>query len=108
MELLSQMSDQYKLLGDKTRLTIVALLNEQELCVCEIVAVLGLSQPNISQHLRKLKASGMIKETKKGQWVYYSINRELEPYLQDVLKHLPSMKQSILDLEEKGLKVSCD
>ena len=48
-----------KLLGDKTRLTIVGILKQRECCVCELLEVFGTSQPSISQHLRKLKDAGL-------------------------------------------------
>ncbi|NOU98116.1 metalloregulator ArsR/SmtB family transcription factor [Paenibacillus sp. LMG 31456] len=54
---------------------------EKELCVCEIVEVLQTSQPNISQHMRKLKDGGLVKESKRGQWVYYSLTVQDRPYL---------------------------
>ncbi|MEC0148396.1 metalloregulator ArsR/SmtB family transcription factor [Paenibacillus alginolyticus] len=40
--------------------------------MCEIVGIMNTSQPNVSQHMRKLKDGGLVKEAKKGQWVYYS------------------------------------
>ena len=89
---LDEMSDVFKLLGDKTRLTIISLLKRQsELCVCEIVDYLQTTQPNVSQHLRKLKSAGLVSETRKGQWIYYTLTLEDKPYLQGVLEHLPSL-----------------
>jgi len=73
-------SQVFKLLGDKTRLTIVALLMKRELCVCELLEVFEMSQPSISQHLRKLKDAGLVKETRRGQWIYYSLNTNSEFY----------------------------
>lgn len=59
-----------KLLGDKTRLTMIKLLSDHECCVCEFVALFQMTQPAVSQHLRKLKDSGLVKEARKGQWVF--------------------------------------
>ncbi|GAA3412536.1 ArsR/SmtB family transcription factor [Paenibacillus hodogayensis] len=87
---IEQVADVLKLLGDKNRLTIVALLKEKELCVCDIVDVLQTSQPNISQHMRKLKDGGLVKERKSGQWVYYSLNVQDKPYIAEILKEIPS------------------
>lgn len=56
------MAEAYKMLADKTRLTILALLKEQELCVCDITDIIVMSQPNASQHLRKLKSAGLLNE----------------------------------------------
>ena len=66
-----------KLLGDKTRLTMVKILDSQECCVCEFVEIFNMSQPSISQHLRKLRDVGLVKENRKGQWIFYSINQGL-------------------------------
>ena len=95
MNQIEELADLFKLLGDKNRLTIVALLNEKELCVCEIVDIMQTSQPNISQHMRKLKDAGMVKESKRGQWVYYSLNIQEKPFLTEVLKQIPSQKERI-------------
>ncbi|MFD0711382.1 ArsR/SmtB family transcription factor [Paenibacillus sp. GCM10027626] len=95
MNEIEQVADVLKLLGDKNRLTIVALLNEKELCVCEIVDILQTSQPNISQHMRKLKDGGLVKETKKGQWVYYSLHIQDKPYITEILQQIPSQKDRI-------------
>lgn len=92
---IGKMADILKLLGDRTRLTIMALLNEKELCVCEIVDFLNTSQPNISQHMRKLKDGGLVKETKKGQWVYYSLSVGDKPYVSEILRHMPSQKKMV-------------
>jgi len=64
-----------KALADKNRLRIIYLLNEkQDLCVCEITDIIGLSQPTISSHLRLLENAGLIESDKDGLWVNYNIN----------------------------------
>jgi ArsR family transcriptional regulator len=99
-----------KLLGDKTRLTIMALLNSKTCCVCELVEIFQMSQPAISQHLRKLKDAGLVKETKKAQWVFYSINQEHEMYslIQDILAHVPDQQEKLKELKEKGTRILCE
>lgn len=89
------MAEQFKLLGDKTRLTMLALLKERALCVYEIVDLLETSQPNASQHLRKLKDAGLVMETRKGQWIYYSLSVDNKPSIQAALSHIPSLKEKI-------------
>lgn len=95
MSTLEEVAHAMKLLGDRNRLTIVAMLQVKELCVCEIVDILKTSQPNISQHVRKLRDGGLVKESRRGQWVYYSLNIEDKPYILDVLKHVPSQEALI-------------
>lgn len=99
-----------KLLGDKTRLTMLKILDNHDCCVCEFVAIFKTSQPAISQHLRKLKDNGLVRETRRGQWIIYSLNKESESYLivQSLLQHLPDQEFRLKELEEQGLRISCD
>lgn len=97
MGTIEELSECMKLLSDKTRLTILALLREREMCVCDIVDILETTQPNVSQHLRKLKTGGLVKETRRSQWIYYSLNVEDKPYLQSVVEQLPSMKDRLTE-----------
>lgn len=63
----------FKALSDETRLRIVVLLSEKELCVCQIEAVLGLPQAKISRHLTVLRHAGLVKDRRDGLWIYYSL-----------------------------------
>jgi ArsR family transcriptional regulator len=63
----------FKALSDETRLRIVSLLQDGELCVCDIVAALGTSQPRASFHLAVLKEAGLIKDRKVGRWTHYNL-----------------------------------
>ncbi|MEO0233488.1 MAG: metalloregulator ArsR/SmtB family transcription factor [candidate division WOR-3 bacterium] len=63
-----------KALSDKTRLEIVMLLIDKEMCVCELSELLKMSQPRISRHLRILTESGILKYEKVAQKVFYNIN----------------------------------
>lgn len=79
----------YKTLSDESRLRILNLLMQKELCVCEIEAVLDMSQSNVSRHLNKLKNSGIVISKKKLQWVFCSINNDFfegNNYLYEHLK----------------------
>ena len=98
-----------KLLGDKTRLSMMKLLQTNECCVCELVEIYDASQPSISQHLRKLKDIGLVKEQRKGQWIFYSINQTHEHYdfLVGILDSLPNQDERLVELEKQGLRISC-
>lgn len=61
-------------LSDVTRLKILQLLTEHEMCVCEMEDRLEMSQPAVSHHLRVLKKTGLILGRKSGKWMYYSLN----------------------------------
>lgn len=106
MEQLNEIAEKLKLLGDKTRLTMLTLLKEKEWCVCEFVDIFDLSQPAISQHLRKLKSQGIVNESKRGQWVYYSLNVDDKPYIKAVLDEMPA-SQEILSSLNKNINCVC-
>ncbi|WP_420794947.1 ArsR/SmtB family transcription factor [Fictibacillus macauensis] len=91
-----------KVLGDKTRLAIVKSVFEQECCVCEFVAIFDMSQPAVSQHLRKLKDHGIVKERRSGQWIYYSMNTDYPYYafVQQLVNHLPSQREGMSNLQQ--------
>ncbi len=63
----------FKALSDETRLRIIKLLERGELCVCDLVAALDMSQPKVSFHLNVLKEAGLIKDRKQGKWSHYRI-----------------------------------
>ncbi|MDF2923934.1 MAG: ArsR family transcriptional regulator [Paenibacillaceae bacterium] len=92
---IEKLAEELKLLGDKTRLSIVSFLKERECCVCELAELLQTSQPNVSQHMRKLKDGGLVKESRKGQWIYYSLFLEDKPYLHELLQVLPPQKEKV-------------
>ena len=94
---LDKASTLMKLMGDKTRLSMLKLLQKNECCVCEFVAIFNISQSAISQHLRKLKDVGLVKEIRKGQWIFYSLNTQHETYefIQNVLNSIPDQEQRI-------------
>lgn len=73
---IEEMAEEFKVLGDKTRLRILSLLLGRELCVCDLTEVLGISQPGVSQHMRRLRQVGFVHERRGGQWIYYSLNME--------------------------------
>src|SRR5690625_2833799 len=98
-----------KLLGDKTRLTILKLIDNQSCCVCEFVEIFQASKPSISQHLHKLKDIGLYREERKGQWIFYSVNKSNEYYsfINTILVQLPSQNDKLKKLERSGSRISC-
>jgi len=63
----------FKALADETRLRILSLLEVREMCVCEIMVALDLTQPTASHHLGILENAGLVKDRKEGKWVFYSL-----------------------------------
>ncbi len=64
----------FKALSDETRLRILKLLEDGELCVCDIVAAFDTIQPKVSFHLAALKAAGLVKDRREGKWMHYKID----------------------------------
>ncbi len=65
----------FKLFSDETRLRIFMLLARRELCVCQIMGVLGISQPLVSRNLSLLSSAGLLDERREGKLVFYSLRR---------------------------------
>jgi len=70
---MKQLAAMIKALSDETRLRVMKLLEERELCVCELMQVLDMSQPRISRHLSVLRNAGLVDDRREGKWVYYSL-----------------------------------
>jgi len=70
---MKQYVDLFKALSDETRLRIMVLLSERELCVCQIEAALGLPQTKVSRHLTVLRYAGLVRDRREGLWIYYSL-----------------------------------
>ncbi|GAB4388696.1 MAG: metalloregulator ArsR/SmtB family transcription factor [Thermodesulfovibrionales bacterium] len=68
-----------KLLSDETRVRTLLLLGRKELCVCQIMAVLGVSQPLVSRNLALLEDAGLLAERRQGKLVFYSLRKDLPP-----------------------------
>lgn len=103
-----EVANQLKALGDPTRLKILSLLRIRDCCVCELVPLFEISQPAISKHLSRLKSAGFVKETRKGQWVFYSLNQDRLDLILAQLVHLPDLSAELKKLEEQGLNVCCE
>lgn len=68
--------DVLKALSQTTRLRMVLLLADAELCSCELGEILEISQPAVSQHMNVLKRAELVDERKSGTWVYYQLKRQ--------------------------------
>jgi ArsR family transcriptional regulator len=67
----------FKALAEPARVRLVNLLatSDDPVCVCELIEPLGLAQPTVSHHLKKLTAAGLLTREQRGVWAYYSLNR---------------------------------
>ena len=95
-----QLEKVFKALADKTRLRILALLGNNEVCVCHIHDSLGLPQPAVSRHLAYLRRVGLVAVRRDGVWMHYQVSRSLDPVVQrvvnaavDTLMQVPTTNQ---------------
>jgi len=84
---LTQYEAVMKAASDPTRVRILKILESGEICVCQIIAVIQLSQPTISNHLSLLKSAGLITDRKDKKWVFYSLDGQ-DGYAGSVLRNL--------------------
>jgi ArsR family transcriptional regulator, arsenate/arsenite/antimonite-responsive transcriptional repressor len=63
----------FQALGDKTRLRLLNLMGDQEICVCYFVEILAQGQPKISRHLAYLRSAGIVQARREGKWMHYRI-----------------------------------
>lgn len=99
----------YMALADKTRLRLLNLMRDEEVCVCFFTEVLGDSQPKISRHLAYLRNAGIVKARRQGKWMHYSIVEPEEvggkQVLNDALAWLDA--QDEMRIERERYKTVC-
>ncbi len=79
----------YKALGDPTRLKVTMALKKGEMCVCDLAALLGLSESAVSHQIRRLKDLALVKSRRDGQILYYSLDdHHVDEMIQVGLDHL--------------------
>lgn len=98
-----------KALADSNRMRVLAVLMEHdELCVCQITALLHLATPTVSRHMSILHGAGLVQSRKEGQWVYYSLSDAFPPLLRAWLVDSLSQSQQVAaDRTEVEQVLSC-
>ena len=94
-------SDLFKALSDLTRLQSLLLIQQEtELCVCELMVALELSQPKVSRHLALLRDINLLETEKRGQWVFYRLSSELDSWVIKILEQASS-QQNLIKLSHR-------
>lgn len=84
-----KLSDMFKLFADNTRLQIICAILNNELCVCDLCELLGLTQSNVSHQLQLLRTAKLVKYRKEGKQVYYSLkDLHIEKIIKMALEHI--------------------
>ena len=82
----SELADVYRALADETRLRILSLLRDGEVCVCHLQGSLRLPQPTISRHLAYLRKAGLAEARREGVWMHYRLAPPRSPVVRQVLE----------------------
>jgi ArsR family transcriptional regulator len=101
-------ADRFRVLGDATRLRILRLLSVRDACVCELVALLPVSQPAVSQHLRRLKQAGLVTEYRHKAWTFYRLRPDIPAPVAACLAILRVDDQEAAWLRGHRVDVACD
>jgi ArsR family transcriptional regulator, arsenate/arsenite/antimonite-responsive transcriptional repressor len=92
----------FRALADPTRLRLLNLIADREICVCFFVEILGLSQPKISRHLAYLRRAGIVAARRQGRWIHYRLvvpqDAIASSILRETLKHLRERQELRRDL----------
>jgi ArsR family transcriptional regulator, arsenate/arsenite/antimonite-responsive transcriptional repressor len=98
----------FRAFSDRTRLRILSLLRNGELCVCDIVRVLDLPQPKISRHLAYLRKAGLVTARKEGLWMHYALAPASNEFHKSLLNCLTCCFSAVpeLDRDVRKLKVA--
>ncbi|MGB2079656.1 MAG: metalloregulator ArsR/SmtB family transcription factor [Vibrio sp.] len=92
----------YKALSEETRLkSLLLMLNHGELCVCDLMEALDLSQPKVSRHLAELRKQDLVIDERRGKWVYYRINPNLEAWVKQVLDLTLANNRALIGAESQ-------
>jgi ArsR family transcriptional regulator len=97
----------FKALGDRTRLRLINLIGEDEVCVCFFVEVLKLNQPKISRHLAYLRRAGVVSARREGKWMHYRLVEPPDSHAANIFREVraglandPAMKSDRTRLEK--------
>ena len=103
---MKQIAKKFKALSDETRLRIISLLSNSELCVCDLIAALDLPQSTVSRHLATLRNAELVEDRRQGIWMYYRIAGadhclpgNLLPLLQGQLSLMETSQQDLIRLQ---------
>lgn len=95
-----------KALSDPNRVKVVKMLQQKEMCVCELQFALGLAQPTVSKHLKVLEEAGLVQSKKAGLWVNYSLSDGGgSPYAATLLGNLKHWLQDDPDIDQLAKRV---
>jgi len=102
MEIFKEEIKMLKTIADSTRIQILDVLSCKEMCACEILELLTISQSTLSHHMKVLIESGLVKSRKEATWMYYSINYNKINKIHSFIDNITKEKQDCICYTKKG------
>jgi ArsR family transcriptional regulator len=96
----------FRAFSDRTRLRILHLLVQGEMCVCDIVSITRVPQPKASRHLAYLLRAGLIEKRKQGLWAYYKLTLPASPFHRSLIKCLKECFRDVPELAGDARRAS--
>ena len=100
----------FKALADRTRLRLINLMRDDEICVCFFVEVLGTNQPKISRHLAYLRRAGVVSARREGKWMHYRITEPTSPHAARIFREVCAWLKEDAEMQRdraRLIKVCC-
>jgi ArsR family transcriptional regulator, arsenate/arsenite/antimonite-responsive transcriptional repressor len=100
----------FKALADRTRLRLISLIGDSEVCVCFFVSILKSSQPKISRHLAYLRRAGIVATRREGKWMHYRLTEPPDKHAARIFREVRAALAEHPELQrdrEKLLQVCC-
>lgn len=100
----------FKALADRTRLRLISLIGDSEVCVCFFVAILKTSQPKISRHLAYMRRAGIVASRREGKWMHYRLAEPPDPHAARIFREVRASLARHPEFQrdrEKLLQVCC-
>src|SRR5262245_25281595 len=102
----TQIDKMFRAFSDRTRLRILSLLRSGELCVCDLVEILDVSQPKASRHLAYLRRAGLVSARKDGYWNYYSLAPAASAFHEKLLDCLACCLKDVPELVKDSKRLA--
>jgi len=106
---LSDLKTLFAALSEATRLRLLSLMAEGEICVCFFVDILDQPQPTISRHLAYLRKAGLVADRRDGKWIHYRITPPADPICRQLLDETLSAiaGEELIERDRKALRTAC-
>jgi ArsR family transcriptional regulator len=96
----------FKAVADPNRIRILKMLQQKKMCVCELAAVLGITQPSVSRHLSMMRDAGLVRDERNCQWIDYELCEEkVNKYAPVIMGHIKSWINDNPRIKEDAAKI---